>query len=323
LDYDKAIVAFTKIIEINPRSQRAYIGLAEAYIGKGETDEAIDMLRVGLKELPGRKAIKDMLEALTEPEDVLEIPTTASTPPATPPTTTPASTIDLSAIDKSQLTEFIRQFVFAPEMGFAVSTDRDYILCVLSSLKSTDGIIYKDAGGYDAPVEVVMEKLLDIYGITTVNHEAYGWFDGLSEPAGYAEEGYRNGFYSYWWGDGSHYQSIVTVNAITDNGDGTFNAVVDVIYGSPDFDDSYDDYMTTYSGLNIILRPYKDSFTIVNIDGREMPDGLFTDYVEPSPAPDNTNQYTTQMKEFERQIVDGEWDWLAWASSSELRTVSK
>ncbi len=47
LDYDQAIVAFEKAIEIKPDNSDAYIGLADAYLGKGLTDKAIDILQKG------------------------------------------------------------------------------------------------------------------------------------------------------------------------------------------------------------------------------------------------------------------------------------
>ena len=42
LDYEQAIVQFTKLIEIEPKNARAYTRLAEAYIGMGNTDKAFE-----------------------------------------------------------------------------------------------------------------------------------------------------------------------------------------------------------------------------------------------------------------------------------------
>ncbi len=44
LEYDKAIVAFNKVIDIEPRNMKAYLGLCEAYVGLNQTDEAIRIL---------------------------------------------------------------------------------------------------------------------------------------------------------------------------------------------------------------------------------------------------------------------------------------
>lgn len=44
LDYTKAIIAFNKVIEIEPRNIEAYIGLAKSYKGLGQLDMSIDTL---------------------------------------------------------------------------------------------------------------------------------------------------------------------------------------------------------------------------------------------------------------------------------------
>ena len=48
LNYEKAIVSFKKMIEVDPMNPRGYTGLAEAYIGLGDTSSAIDILKQGL-----------------------------------------------------------------------------------------------------------------------------------------------------------------------------------------------------------------------------------------------------------------------------------
>ena len=44
LDYEKAVVAYNKVIEIEPRNLQAYLGLAEAYEGLDQTEDAIAAL---------------------------------------------------------------------------------------------------------------------------------------------------------------------------------------------------------------------------------------------------------------------------------------
>ncbi|MDR1299431.1 MAG: tetratricopeptide repeat protein [Oscillospiraceae bacterium] len=68
LDYEQAIVQFTKLIEIEPKNARAYTGLAEAYAALGRTDEAIAILERGLEQLPGDAGMQTMLYSLTIPE---------------------------------------------------------------------------------------------------------------------------------------------------------------------------------------------------------------------------------------------------------------
>ncbi|MCD8106454.1 MAG: tetratricopeptide repeat protein [Oscillospiraceae bacterium] len=48
LDYEQAIVYFNQVIEVEPRNSRAYMGAAEAYVGLGDTDSAINLLKTAL-----------------------------------------------------------------------------------------------------------------------------------------------------------------------------------------------------------------------------------------------------------------------------------
>jgi tetratricopeptide (TPR) repeat protein len=74
LNYEQAIVQFTKLIEIEPKNARAYLGAAEAYTALGRTDEAIAILEQGLAQLPNNEEILAMLEALRPPEPTPEVP---------------------------------------------------------------------------------------------------------------------------------------------------------------------------------------------------------------------------------------------------------
>lgn len=40
-NYEEAIIAFTAVIEIDPKNIDAYLGRANAYIGSGETEESL------------------------------------------------------------------------------------------------------------------------------------------------------------------------------------------------------------------------------------------------------------------------------------------
>lgn len=67
MDYEKAILAFNKVIKVDPRNVKAYLGLADAYVGTGDIDKAIKTLEKGLK-LTGDESIKAKLEALKRAE---------------------------------------------------------------------------------------------------------------------------------------------------------------------------------------------------------------------------------------------------------------
>ena len=61
--YEQAIAEFQKIIEIDPKNADAYIGLAKAYIGIGDTDKAIEVLEDGYEQTNDDR-ILEMLEEL-------------------------------------------------------------------------------------------------------------------------------------------------------------------------------------------------------------------------------------------------------------------
>lgn len=44
MDYEKALAAFEKAIEIESHCAEGYLGMAEAYISQGETEKAIAIL---------------------------------------------------------------------------------------------------------------------------------------------------------------------------------------------------------------------------------------------------------------------------------------
>ena len=66
LQFEQALVQFLGVIEIEPMNARAYLGAAEAFIGLGQVDEAIDILRIGL-ERTGNELIQQRLAELELP----------------------------------------------------------------------------------------------------------------------------------------------------------------------------------------------------------------------------------------------------------------
>ncbi len=84
LSYDKAVIEFNKAIEIEPRNADAYIGLAEAYLGMGDEDKAVETLELGY-EKTGDDRVKAKLDELIGEDNVTT--TSAYTPNATETTT--------------------------------------------------------------------------------------------------------------------------------------------------------------------------------------------------------------------------------------------
>ena len=60
-DYEQAIVAFNKVIEIEPMNADAYVGKAEAYIGLDNYDMAIEALEEGYQITKKDEKIEDSL----------------------------------------------------------------------------------------------------------------------------------------------------------------------------------------------------------------------------------------------------------------------
>ena len=63
MNYEKAILAFNKVIKVDPRNVKAYLGLADAYVGTGDTDKAIETLEKGL-ELTGDERLEERINEL-------------------------------------------------------------------------------------------------------------------------------------------------------------------------------------------------------------------------------------------------------------------
>jgi tetratricopeptide (TPR) repeat protein len=61
LNYEQALVQFLRVIEIEPMNPRGYTGAAEAYVGLGQTDNAIAILEQGLNTVDDG-SIKAMLD---------------------------------------------------------------------------------------------------------------------------------------------------------------------------------------------------------------------------------------------------------------------
>ena len=72
-NYEQAVIEFEKILEIEPMNVEAYLGLADAYIGLGNTEKALEALRKGL-ELTGDPRLQDKMKA-----NGSDVPQTSST----------------------------------------------------------------------------------------------------------------------------------------------------------------------------------------------------------------------------------------------------
>lgn len=87
-NYEQAIAEFEKAIQIDPMNVEAYIGIAQAYEGVGDTDKAVEWLEKGY-ELTGDAQLKELLDELLSSASVPSETTTetaAETSAETPKT---------------------------------------------------------------------------------------------------------------------------------------------------------------------------------------------------------------------------------------------
>ncbi|MCD8107942.1 MAG: tetratricopeptide repeat protein [Oscillospiraceae bacterium] len=74
LNYEEAIVYFNKVIEVEPKNARAYLGSAEAYVAMGDIESAIAILEQGIEVVDDPTELQAMLAELlgeNEAEDDL------------------------------------------------------------------------------------------------------------------------------------------------------------------------------------------------------------------------------------------------------------
>lgn len=63
-DYEAAVAAFSKAIEINPRQADSYLALADTYIEQGDRDSALMILQTGLEEADDGTSIQNKIKEL-------------------------------------------------------------------------------------------------------------------------------------------------------------------------------------------------------------------------------------------------------------------
>ena len=101
-NYEQAVIEFRNVIGIEPKNVDAYLGLADAYIGLGDTDKAIEVLRDGLERTNDAK-LQAKLDALIktpitdEPANQPASGSTSSSAASTPGETAPNTEYELGS----------------------------------------------------------------------------------------------------------------------------------------------------------------------------------------------------------------------------------
>ena len=62
MEYEKALALYKEILEIDPKSVEAYLGMAEVYVAMGEYEEALKVLEEGYEETGSSKIEKKIEE---------------------------------------------------------------------------------------------------------------------------------------------------------------------------------------------------------------------------------------------------------------------
>ena len=65
MKYEEAIVAFQKVIELDDKNVEAYLGLSQAYVALGDTEQALTVLETGYEKTQDQR-IQEKLDELRE-----------------------------------------------------------------------------------------------------------------------------------------------------------------------------------------------------------------------------------------------------------------
>jgi len=103
LEYEKAVAEFNAVIEIEPKNVDAYIGLADAYIGMGDENKAIEALEKGLAET-GDERIRAKLDEVKKAEETTTATVTTSETTEASPTVIIKEDIELAITSDKKAT---------------------------------------------------------------------------------------------------------------------------------------------------------------------------------------------------------------------------
>ncbi len=125
-NYEEAIVAFKKAIEIEPNAPELYIKLADAYVAKGDTANAISILQEGYEKTQS-EIIKTKLDGLTNVGDevIIEESSEISEEP---------STISEAEQEKAALQEYENNM----EKSIKINKQAESITCKVSQYEIAD-----------------------------------------------------------------------------------------------------------------------------------------------------------------------------------------
>jgi tetratricopeptide (TPR) repeat protein len=299
LDYEKALVQFLRVIEIEPMNPRGYTGAAEAYVGLERFDEAIAILQQGI-EYTGSDDIIEMLDWVINSVLYEVVPVR----------------LDLTEAKRQELNEYFSKFVYTafPLGDYDIedmANSNDVLLKftifyansdgMRSYYSSTDPVNTMDFGIEDIysgrsyiSERRVNEFLSTFFGVDTILHRTIQYSD-----FGYYFE-YANDRYYIPLGDGTHWQEPNVIE-FYDNGNGTFSARIEIAdYGvGSGFGENPVPIAHYYN--NAVIRPYNDN-------GKNTYQLLYwknnVNINEPFPVRQPANQTEQTVADFE-YVIDG------------------
>jgi len=104
-DYEEALELYERIIKEDPENYEGYVGAAKAYLGMGETGEALEILEEGLEKTDGSKRIQKMIDEIKGSQEPPE--------PEPPRTTSPPETY---YTEPAPVTQTINVYSFTDEV---------------------------------------------------------------------------------------------------------------------------------------------------------------------------------------------------------------
>lgn len=156
LNYERAVIEFQNILEIEPMNVEAYLGLAKAYVGMGKTNKAIKTLKEGYR-LTGDERLQDMIDELERADE----------PPASSSTEGNSTSLSRSSepIDSFEPIEPVEVEPVYGSMGFVTIAGKEYDIATTKSL-TINGLL---SNRYPTDEDVVLaSQLVNLTQLTLV-----------------------------------------------------------------------------------------------------------------------------------------------------------
>ena len=186
LNYEQALVQFTKVIEIEPMNPRGYTGAAEAYVALGQHEEAQKILQQGYDTI-GSDEIKELLDSAasemgesSEEIQSQQIATHQEEPKENPVEEGPRLPPLLDGYPRTFRTDFeagMHQGVYYSVSGCRISEYNEYGRHIRTTLyDSQDAVLRVEENIYDEYQRCVLETNTS-FSNSSVRITAYKYLD--------------------------------------------------------------------------------------------------------------------------------------------------